>query len=220
MGSKIKLRQARMEDIPDILVVEEESWPEGLRATEEMFRARIGTFSEGVIVAENADRIVGVVVGEIVKYDINAPHIPSWGEITDNGYIRKSHDPAGETIYGVDLSVSPLANGGVSKSLMLAMGKLVIRLNLKQIVVGGRMPRYHKFADKMTPEEYLAARTKTGKYIDPEIWFYTKAGLRVIRIIPDYFDDPESCNNGVLLVWKNPFYGRPFPKLWSWLFRI
>ena len=220
MGSKIRLRQARIEDIPEILIVEDEAWPEGLQATEEMFRARIETFPEGVIVAENTDRIVGVVVGEIVKYDINAPRIPSWGEITDNGYIRRSHDPSGDTIYGVDLSVSPLASGGVSKTLMLAMGKLVIRFNLKQGVLGARMPRYHKYADRMTPEEYLTARTKSGKYLDPEIWFYNKLGLQVVRVMPDYIEDPESCNNGVLLVWNNPFYGRPFPKLWSRIFRI
>lgn len=220
MGSKIKLRQARIEDIPEILIVEDEAWPEGLQATEEMFFSRIETFPEGVIVAENTDRIVGVVVGEIVQYDIDASECPSWSEITDNGFISISHNPEGDTLYGVDLSVSPLASGGASKSLMLAVGKLVISLNLKQIVLGGRMPRYHKYADKMTPHEYLTARTNTGKYLDPEIWFYEKSGLQVVRVIPNYFEDPESCNNGVLLVWKNPFYNRPFTKLWSWLFRI
>jgi len=209
-----------MEDIPDILVVEEESWPEGLRATEEMFCARIETFPEGVIVAENTDRIVGVVVGEIVNYDINESYLPSWAEITDNGYIRRSHNPTGDTLYGVDLSVSPLASGGASKLLMLAMGKLVIRFNLKQGILGARMSRYCKYADRMTPWEYLMARTRSGRYIDPEIWFYSKLGLQIVRVIPNYIEDPESCNNAVLLVWKNPFYGRPFPKLWSWLFRI
>jgi hypothetical protein len=27
--------------------------------------------------------------------------------------------------------------------------------------------------------------------------------------IPNYFDDPKSENYGVLLRWKNPFYGIP-----------
>lgn len=220
MSSKIRLRQAKMQDIPDILVVEDEAWPEKLQATEEMFHARIETFPEGVIVAENTDRIVGVVVGEIVKYDINAATVPSWKEITDNGFIRRSHDPNGDTIYGVDLSVSPLASGGASKSLMLAMGKLVIAFALKQGVLGARMPRYHKFAEQMSPEEYLKAKTKGGRYLDPEVWFYHKLGLDVVRVLPNYFEDSESCNNGVLLLWRNPFYGRPFPKLWSRIFRI
>lgn len=220
MSSRIKLRQADMQDIPDILVVEDEAWPKELRATEEMFHARIETFPEGVIVAENTDRIVGVVVGEIVKYDINAKTIPSWQEITDSGFIRRSHNSNGDTIYGVDLSVSPLASGGASKSLMIAMGKLVIAFALKQGVLGARMPRYHKFVDQMSPEEYLRAKTRGGRYLDPEVGFYNKLGLNVVRVLPNYFDDPDSCNNGVLLEWKNPFYGRPFPKMWSRMFRI
>ncbi|KKQ18323.1 MAG: GCN5-related N-acetyltransferase [Berkelbacteria bacterium GW2011_GWA1_36_9] len=220
MSSILKIRQAKIEDIPEILIVEDEAWPDGLQATEEMFLSRIETFSEGCFVAENTDRIVGLVVTEIVKYDINAVRCPSWLDITDCGFIRKTHNPEGDSIYGVDLSVSPLASGGASRSLMLAVGKFAIKRNLKQIILGGRMPRYHKYADKMSPEEYLNARTPSGKYLDPEIWFYKKAGLEVIRVIPDYFDDSDSCNNGVLLVWKNPFYNRPFRKFWSWLFRI
>ena len=220
MGAHIRIRNAVKADIPDIVIVEDEAWPSGLRADEEMFIARIETFPEGIFVAENTDRIVGVVVTERVKYDVNAPIVPSWKAITDNGYIRKSHNPLGETIYGVDLSVSPLASGGASKALMMAVGKLTIKLNLQQIVLGGRMPRYHKYVDKMTPEEYLNTRTKSGRYLDPEIWFYTRAGLKATRVMPNYFEDVESCNNGVLLVWKNPFYNRPFSRLWSWLFKI
>ena len=103
---------------------------------------------------------------------------------------------------------------------MIAMGKLVIAFSLKQGVLGARIPRYHKFADQMSSSEYLTAKTKSGRYLDPEIGFYHKLGLNVVRVIPNYINDPDSCNNGVLLQWKNPFYGRPLPKLWSWLFRL
>ena len=49
MKGKVKIRQARIEDIPEIMIVEEEAWPEGLRATEEMFCSRIETFPEGTL---------------------------------------------------------------------------------------------------------------------------------------------------------------------------
>lgn len=220
MARDLRVRQARIEDIPEIIMVEDEAWPKELRATEDMFRARIETFSQGVIVAENSDRIVGVIVGEIVNYDFSTPTFPSWSDISDSGYIRGSHNPRGDTVYGVDLSVSPLANGGTSRALMMAMGKLVIALNLKQGVLGARMPRYHKFADKMSAEEYLRAKTKSGRYLDPEVGFYHKFGFEVVRVMPNYINDSESCDNGVLLLWKNPFFGWPLSRLWSRLFSI
>ncbi len=212
----VKVRQARVEDIEGILNVEEEVWPEKLRATKVQFESRIKTFSEGTIVALVDGTIIGVVATEIVDYDFSAPPL-TWNEITDNGFIKKTHDPCGDTLYGVDLSVSPFGIGA-SNLLMQEIGKLTIRRNLKRGILGARIPRYHKFADKMTAEEYV--RNKRGsRPIDPELIFYTRLGLRITRIIPNYIKDPESCNYGVLLVWNSPFYGKPFPRFWSWFFR-
>ncbi len=217
MRNKIKIRTAKMEDIPEIIIVEEEAWPEGLRATEEMFRSRIETFPEGTLVAENTSRIIGVVATEIIKY-VGTPL--SWYDITDNGSIRGTHDPNGDTLYGVDLSVSPYSLRGVSRSLLLAVGKFVIARNLKRILFGARIPRYHKFCHRMNPEEYIKARTNSGKILDPELGFYVSIGLQITELLPDYIKDPDSCNYGVLLLWQNPFYQHPLRKLWSWLFRI
>ena len=214
---KVKIRQARIEDIDEILAVEEEAWPEGLRATREQFFSRIEVFPEGTLVAEIDGAIVGVVATEILKYDLKHP-IPTWEEATDSGFIKKSHNPNGDTLYGVDLSVSRFANNA-SKALMIAVGKLIIRLNLKQGILGARIPRYHKFAHQVKVEEYVYGR-RNNRPFDPELFFYTKLGLEIVSILPNYIKDPESCDYGVLLRWRNPFYGKPFPKLWSWLFRV
>ena len=215
---KIKVRQANMKDIDDILVIEEEAWPDGLRASEEQFISRIEVFPEGILVAEEIDEgnIVGVVVTEILNYDIKNP-IPTWKEATDNGLIKKTHNPNGDTLYGVDLSVSRFANNA-SKVLILEIGKIIIRKNLKQAVLGARIPRYYKYNKRMDVKSYVYGKRGKRPY-DPELGFYGKSGLQIFGILPDYIDDPESCNYGVLLCWKNPFYGRPFPKFWSWIFR-
>lgn len=214
---KVKIRRARLEDIEEILIVEKEAWPEKLRATKEQFRSRIETFPGGTLVAIVDGVVVGVVSAEIVAYDVKNP-IATWAEVTDSGFIKKTHNPKGDTLYGVDLTVSQFAEN-TSKLLMQEVGKLVIRYNLKQGILGARIPRYHKFKDKMTVEEYMNG--KRGKHpMDPELSFYTKMGLEAVKALPNYIDDPESCSYGVLMVWKNPFYGKPFPKFWSWLFRI
>lgn len=214
--ASVKIRQARVEDIEGILIVEEEAWPEGLRATREQFISRIETFPEGTLVAITNDNIIGVIATEIVSYDLKNP-ISNWNEVTDYGFIKRTHNPKGDTLYGVDLSISRFI-GNASKLLMEEIGRLVIRYNLKQGILGARIPRYHKFADRMTAEEYVNGR-RGNRPIDPELAFYTRLGLKIAGVIPNYIEDPESCNYSVLLVWENPFYGKPFPKLWSWLFR-
>jgi ribosomal protein S18 acetylase RimI-like enzyme len=212
----VKVRQARLEDIEGILNLEEEVWPEGLRATKSQFLSRIKTFPEGNFVAHINGTIVGVVATEIVNYDLENPTL-SWNEITDNGSIKRTHNPNGDTLYGVDLSVSPFG-GNASKLLMEQIGKLAIRRNLKRGILGARIPRYHKFAGKMTAKDYVNAR-RNNRPIDPELIFYTRLSLKIVGLIPNYIEDPESCNYGVLLVWDNPFYGKPFSWLWSRFFR-
>ena len=214
---KVKIKQARIEDIKEILIAEEKAWPEKLRATKEQFRSRIETFPEGTLVAIANSSVIGVVSTEIVDYDIKDP-IATWAEATDGGFIKKTHNPKGNTLYGVDLTVSQFVEN-TSKLLMQEVGKLVIRYNLKQGVLGARIPRYHKFKDKMTVEEYINDR-KGNRLMDPELSFYAKMGLKAVKALPDYIDDAESRDYGVLMAWKNPFYGKPFPKFWSWLFRI
>jgi len=200
----LKIRQVQSRDIKEILRIEKEAWPEGLRATKEMFRSRLKTFPEGFLCAVMDEEMQGFVVTEILDYDIRSSSL-SWQQATDDGYIRKTHNPNGDTLYGVSLSVSTHAQKTVAVPLLEATGKLVIKYGLKQGVFGSRVPRYHRYASKMPVEKYIKAKTRTGRLIDPELGIYQSVGLRPIRIIPDYIKDPESLNYGILVVWENPF---------------
>jgi len=200
----LEVRQAKLRDIKEILRIEKEAWPKGLRATKEMFHSRLKTFPEGFLCAVMDGEIQGFVVTEILDYDMRGSRL-SWQEATDNGYIRKTHNPNGDTLYGVSLSVSTHAQRRVSVALLEATGKLVIKYGLKQGVFGSRIPRYHKYAGKMSVGEYIKAKTKTGRLLDPELGIYQSVGLKSIRIIPGYINDPESLDYGILVVWENPF---------------
>lgn len=214
MADKIKIRQAKLEDIPQILAIEGGAWGSEKSASKEMFESRIKTFSEGVLVAENSDKIVGVVVIERVNYDLKNNAF-TWYQITDNGFIKNSHNPNGDTIYGVDLSVSPdFQNSGIGSKLLENIGKIAIRYNVKRGMLGGRIPDYHKHADKIGVEDYVKSD------IDPEVRFYRRAGLKIIKIIPNYFKDSESLNYGVLLLWENPFYNKWYRRLVATIFKI
>ena len=200
----LRIRPVRSKDMKEILRIEREAWPEGLRATEEMFRSRLKSFPEGFLCAVMDEEMQGFVVTEILDYDIRSSSL-SWEQATDHGYIRKTHNPNGDTLYGVSLSVSTHAQKTVAVPLLEATGKLVIKYGLKQGVFGSRIPRYHRYASKMPVEKYIKAKTRTGRLIDPELGIYQSVGLRPIRIIPDYIKDPESLNYGILVVWENPF---------------
>jgi hypothetical protein len=213
----VRIRQATIEDIDGILSLEEEVWPKGLRANKPQLVSRVETFPEGIMVAIMDGTIVGVVATEIVNYDLAAAG-PTWKEITDNGFIRKTHNPSGDTLYGVDLSISPFSINA-AKLLMEEVGKLVIRRGLRRGMLGARIPRYHRVADRIRVEDYVNGR-RGNRPIDPELVFYTRLNLKIAKVIPNYIQDPESCNYGILMVWDNPFYGKPFPAFWSWLFSV
>ena len=202
MRRKIRVRQARVDDIEAILLVEKKAWPENLRASPEMCESRLGTFQQGILVAETEGKIEGVVVFQIMNFN-STPDARSWKEATDNGYIRNSHDPEGNSLYGVNLSVSPQTQSRVAVALLEAVGKLAIRHNFKQIVLGGRIPSFARYLkhycqkngisvisdkkrDKIA-EDYIQATNRRGNPLDPQIIFYQKVGMKIIKLLPNYF---------------------------------
>ena len=72
------------------------------------------------------------------------------------GYgMFNNHHPMGDTLYGADISTHPKFQGqGIGTMLYMARKKLAIKLNLKRIVVGGRLFNYYKQVHKMTPQVY------------------------------------------------------------------
>lgn len=220
--NKIRIRQAKIEDIPQILEVEKATWGEEKAATKEMFESRIKTFPEGTLVAIFGNKIVGVIATEIVNYNPKEK-VLTWYEVTDNGYIRKTHNPKGDSLYGVDLSIHPLyQNKGIGKKLMIAVGKLAIKYNLKRGFLGARVLNYHKYANRIKIKDYVRiTKEKKGDIPpDPELIFYHKLGLKILKIIPNYFKDPESLNYGVLFVWNNPFYNKWYRWIMAKLFKV
>lgn len=205
MVKKIHIRQASLSDVAEIIRVENETWPPGEAATGEMFQSRIETFPQGVFVAEYQGHLVGVVAFQRIHYDLDNP-IVTWKQSTDNGLIRASHKSDGKTIFGIDLSAAPSAPPRTGTKLLAEVGRYAIYHNLKRGILGGRIPKYSEYVDRMTPEEYLEAKNSKGEPLDPEVRFYKRAGLKIGKIIPGYFDDPDSLSYGVLLIWENPFF--------------
>ena len=200
----INIRNAKSEDMSYVMQVEEEAWPEEIRATEEKFQSRFNVFPKGFFLAELEDKgVVGVSTSEIINYSSEEPPL-SWEEITDNGYIKKTHTPEGNALYVVSLGVSPRGSGqGVGSQLVEAQKNLVRELGLDYLVLGARAPQFHKYPE-LGIEAYLAKKNDKGEPLDPEIRFYSRLGLEVVKPVLNYMDeDPESRDYGVVMVWKN-----------------
>lgn len=210
MATRIAVRNTRLEDIPAAVKVEQAAWappwPQDYVFTAEHLRSQIEMFPEGQFCAEVNGQFAGFVTTMLTNYDVARPEPVTWAKMCDNGYIT-NHNRNGSTIFGVNASVHPdFSRTGASDMLLDRVGVMCLEKGLRQIILGSRIPSYHRYADQMTAEEYIAAKRKSGKPLDPELYLYTSHALKVVTLVPEYIPDPESLNYGVLVTWINPLW--------------
>lgn len=201
------IRNYDKKDFPGLILIQQESFPPPFPSelwwNEEQLTNHVTLFPEGALCIEVNGEIAGSMTGLLVDFDPSKPD-HSWEDVTDSGYIR-NHNPNGNTLYVVDISVRPAFRKlGLGKWLMLSMYEIVIQLELERLLGGGRMPGYHKQAELMSPEQYIEAVVK-GDLKDPVITFLLRCGRTPVKVVANYLEDEESRNYGTLMEWKNPF---------------
>jgi GNAT superfamily N-acetyltransferase len=175
-------------------------YPEEQLWSREQIASHVRLFPEGALCAEVDGEVVGSCTSLIIRFDPDHPQ-HTWSEVTGDGYITP-HDPQGDTLYGVDMAVRPDYRGkGVARAMYEARYDLVRRLGLTRFMAAGRMPGYHRHADRLTPEAY-AAEVVAGRLVDPVITPQLKAGLKPVCVVHDYLPDEESRNCALLLEWR------------------
>ena len=173
--------------------------------TPEQLASHNAVFPEGQIVAVRAsdNAVVGIAASLIVwwdDYDIDT----SWRDFTAAGTFA-NHDPEhGRTLYGAEVMVDPDLQGkGVGSMLYEARRKLTRELGLLRIRAGARLRDYHKVADRMSAEEYVAAIVQ-GAVTDRTVGFQLRHGFNVIGVVSNYLrHDPESLGHAAVIEWVN-----------------
>ncbi|WP_349407954.1 GNAT family N-acetyltransferase [Pseudalkalibacillus sp. SCS-8] len=203
---KTTIRNYTEADFNELIDIQKECFPppfpSDLWWSEDQLGSHIRHFPQGAICAEINGEIAGSITTLIITYK-GQDH--TWEEITDNGSIV-THDPHGNALYVVDISVRPkYRKTGLGKLLMQSLYHLVVELKLESVLGGSRMPGYERVKDKLTPEHYVES-ILNGERKDPVVTFLMKAGRTPVKLLPDYLDDPESANYGLLMEWKNPFF--------------
>ncbi|NMM47466.1 bifunctional GNAT family N-acetyltransferase/carbon-nitrogen hydrolase family protein [Marinigracilibium pacificum] len=162
-------------------------------------------FPEGQICVLADGKIAGCALSLIINYDdLDDDH--TYDEVIAN-YSFETHAPDGNVLYGIDVFIHPEYRGlRLGRRLYDARKDLCERLNLKSIIAGGRIPNYNKYADEMTPKQYIE-NVRHKEIFDPVLSFQLANDFHVKKVLKNYLTgDTESLEYATLLEWNNIYY--------------
>lgn len=205
--STLMVRNATREDVSPLVKIDNDEFSVGWKFEEGHFLSWLEVYPEGFFAAVSDDRVVGYASMEIISRELSERHL-DWYQVTDNGKIRGTHDPSGDTVYGISFCVSRHTNGfKIGFKLMeFVVRHFVAMRNIRQGVIVSRMPGYHKVVGKMSAEEYVFGKRSSGRPLDPLLNFYSSCGFCLKGLIPNYMKDPPSMDYGAEMVYPNPNY--------------
>lgn len=178
-------------------------YPWGSPYSLDVLRAQIENFPDGQFVAELNGRIVGYCASLIVEEKLALrPH--TWLEITGGGYVS-THTQQGDYLYGAEVFIDPKVRGKrIGDRFYRKRKDLCRQLRLKGIVFGGRLPGLAKKIKKIGSAEKYVEAIQNGSLRDPVIGFQLRQGFKVIGVLENYLNDPESLGYAAHLLWENP----------------
>lgn len=202
----ITLRNIEKDDIEEIVKMAELAFGNPLIAFDpKHYESHIKIFPDGQVCIDYDGVLVGSCSSIIVNFDdYGEEH--SMSEISANGYIT-NHNPKGKNLYGIDVVVHPeYRQLRLGRRLYEARRNIAERHNLESIIIGGRIPNYHKYANQLTPLEY-AKKVERGELYDPVMTFQLRNGFKLRGILQNYLpNDHESLEHATLMEWHNPKY--------------
>jgi predicted amidohydrolase/GNAT superfamily N-acetyltransferase len=178
---------------------------------EHQIETLIDRFPEGQVVIKVNNQIAGCALSIIVDYDkIDQHH--TYQDITGD-FTFKTHTDDGDMLYGIDIFIKPEFRGlRLGRRLYDYRKELCERLNLKGVAFGGRIPNYHKYADKLSPKEYIA-KVRKKEIVDPVLNFQISNDFHPAKILKNYLQGDDASNEyAVLLEWDNIYYEKESKK--------
>lgn len=207
---RFSVREANGHDIPGIIRLCQEVYPESPPWKDEQLRKHQELFPEGQLVVVDRQRagVAGFAASLIVRWD-DYDMRTSWRDFTDAGWFT-NHTLEGRTLYGAEIMVRPaLQRQGIGRLLYQARQELVRRHGLLRIRAGARLRGYGGYATRMPPEEYVV-RVVRGQIRDPTLSFQLRQGFRVLAVVPGYLrHDPDSLGYAAVIEWLNPDVASP-----------
>ena len=170
--NKVQIRNLQIEDYVQLSQSFTRVYSDGSDVfwTREQIQKLIKIFPEGQIVTVVDDKIVGCALSIIVDYDkVKNDH--TYAQVTGKETFN-THSSKGNILYGIEVFIHPGYRGlRLARRMYEYRKELCETLNLKAIMFGGRIPNYHKYADKMRPKEYIE-RVRQREIYDPVHGYY------------------------------------------------
>jgi predicted amidohydrolase/ribosomal protein S18 acetylase RimI-like enzyme len=201
----IELRNLQAEDFEQVTDLQLKCFPGMKPWMKEQFLSQLEIFPEGQACLVFEGKIVASSCSLVLDFNLYSEW-HSWMEIADNGYIR-NHNIKGNTLYGIEIMVHPDYRGmKLARRLYDSRKEIAKKYNLMRIILGGRIPGYCKYADKISAKEYVE-KVIDKVYIDPVLTTQISNGFVIKRLIPNYLtSDKESMGYATFLEWANLDY--------------
>jgi len=165
----------------------------------------VGKFPEGQVVIKVNGQFAGCAMSLIVDSSkLDGKH--TYKDITGN-YTFSTHTAVGDLLYGIDVFIKPEYRGlRLGRRLYDYRKELCEKLNLKGVAFGGRIPNYYKYANELTPRQYID-KVKTREIHDPVLNFQISNDFQPSKILKGYLEgDSSSQDYAVLLKWDNIYF--------------
>uniref|UniRef100_A9AAC9 GCN5-related N-acetyltransferase n=1 Tax=Methanococcus maripaludis (strain C6 / ATCC BAA-1332) TaxID=444158 RepID=A9AAC9_METM6 len=169
---KVVIRNARKNDITEIMNIEYDSFVEGISESKDAFLNRINTFSNGFLVLEVDSEVSGYISSEIWEYSENINE-----KMFDlNHDIKKVHN-----INGSELYISSI--GILKEHRKKGYGNLL----------------FNELIERVTKQYKISSMilTVSVKW-HAAIRLYEKNGFKEISKIKEFFED-DDCSDGILM---------------------
>lgn len=190
------IRNAELDDMPDLLRLEELSWIEPLRATPAEITRRIETHPDTNLLLELNGQTAGIIYAQ--RIDATAP-------IFDHTFrtVYQLHTADGKIAQALAINVEPTLQ-------QLALGDQLLEFLLQlatfdptiEQVCGVTICKLYRPDHPLSLDEYIQARTEYGQPIDPILNFHHSHGAEIRQLVPHYRPaDTQNEGNGVLVVY-------------------
>lgn len=212
---KLETRNLRMSDYEDVKAIMESAYAGmGGSWNKNQYATLMSICPQAQICIDDKGAVVAAALTLIIDYS-NLEQNHSYEDIVSDGRFE-GHDPDGDYMYGIDLFVRKDYRGmRLGRRLYDARKELCEKMNLKGIIVGGRIPGYEKHHKELTPGQYIE-KVKSREIIDPVLTFQLSNDFHPKRVIRNYIpEDDASKSYAVFLEWNNIFYQAKKKHVWG-----